>query len=176
MQRKQKQRHIPMPIQMVLTSKHLFAAPGALERAVIVLTCRYWAAECPPEGMTDTAARELAKMDGATWERVKMPLRAALDDLLPSLAREYDIQSTARKRMRDMLRANGEKGRITIMRERKERAVNANGIPNTSTSSPKRPLVTPSRKPGYVDDTAALKPTETATINRKKPVVALLRD
>src|SRR5208282_5062075 len=109
-----------MPVDVVAGSKHVQFMGGALERALWLIVCRFWLSGAVLDGFTETTAREVCKADGATWERIKAPLMAALGDILPELAMRHAVEHEKRLNMRRSLEAGQLKGRI-VMFERRQK-------------------------------------------------------
>ena len=115
-----KPKPLPMPVDVVLGSKHLAFASGPLERAVWCIACRFWLSGAVLDGFDESTACQVAKIQGAHWERLKTPLMAALGDILPELAMRHAVEHEKRLNMRRSLEAGQLKGRI-VMFERRQK-------------------------------------------------------
>jgi len=116
-----KLKPIPMPIETVLHSRHMAFASGPLERAIWTIACRFWASGAKLEALDEATACQVAKIQGAHWERLKAPVMAALADILPDLERRYAAAMVTRENVRALGRKNGEKGRQIIWQQRQAR-------------------------------------------------------
>lgn len=113
-----KVKPLPMPIEAVLDSRHLKFAPGSIYRAVITISCRFWASGGGLDGFSESTAYQISQIELGHWNRIKTPVMTALADILPMLERQHIIAQGKRDSMRAMLRGNGEKGR-RVMQERR---------------------------------------------------------
>lgn len=177
---KKKPQPLPMPIEMVLHSKHLICAAGAVHRTILTVTCHFWASGAPASGLDDATACQIAKIASGQWSAIKTPVMAALADLLPMLAREHAIRLDAKNRMTAAIRAAGEKGRATAQANRAQRAaastiiaINKNRTDqSTKTIKPEPPpLRTPQTAREYTNHAAPLKPAELAQITKQNQQV-----
>lgn len=77
---------LPMPVDLVWTSKHLAIASGSVHRAICTIAMAFWQSGAAQDGLDEATACQVAKMEHGHWNRVKKPVMAALADLLPALA------------------------------------------------------------------------------------------
>jgi hypothetical protein len=154
-----KTKPLPMPIDLVILSKHLAIAPGPVHRAIVVITCHFWAAGAPPDGMEEETARQVAKIASGHWNAIRMAVMAALADLLPALSREYAIAQARRENIRRAIADAGAKGRATAAANRKAGIIYAIGN--------KQPLATPDTATRYRNERACLTPQELAAIGKR---------
>src|SRR5208283_4856320 len=115
-----KLKPIPMPIEAVLHSRHMAFASGPLERAIWTIACRFWASGAKLGALDEATACQVAKIQGAHWERLKAPIMAALADILPELATLHATALAKRENMKRSLAAGQLKGRI-VMFERRQK-------------------------------------------------------
>lgn len=164
-----KPKPLPMPVDVVAGSKHVQFMGGALERALWLIVCRFWLSGAVLDGFTETTAREVCKADGATWERIKGPLMAALNDILPDLATRHAVEHEKRLNMRRSLEAGQLKGRI-VMFERRQKQ-------NAATVE-KSPAVhrTPKTAARYVDETNPMTPQALAALPKREAEGARMAD
>ena len=148
-----KLKPIPMPIEAVLHSRHMAFASGPLERAIWTIACRFWASGAKLGALDEATACQVAKIQGAHWERLKAPIMAALADILPDLATRYAKQYATREHFRAVLRENGARGRAIAMARHKARKEEANGKPS---SAARVALKTPQVAAKYVNPRACM--------------------
>jgi hypothetical protein len=153
-----KSKPLPMPIDLVLDSKYLKCSGGTLERAVMIVTARFWAAGCPASGLNAAEACQVAKLTPTAWNRLKNDLMAALENLLPKLAHEHAIAQAKRDAIRNAIAEGAAKGRATMAMRRHIQAFS---------SSDKKPgLVTPDTATRYVNPRAVMRPDKLAAIGK----------
>lgn len=168
-----KLKPLPMPIETVLHSKHLQCAAGPVHRAVITVSCHYWAAGAPLEGLPEETARQVARIPSGHWNAIKSTVMAALADILPELATRYAAHLATRNAMRAMLSENGKKGRAISLARRK--ALNASH-PGNNESSGRMPLKTPQIATRHVNPRACMTPQDLAALPRDSEATARFCD
>jgi hypothetical protein len=154
-----KTRPLPMPVELIILSKHLAIAPGPVHRAIVVITCHFWAAGAPPGGMEEETARQVAKIASGHWNAIRIAVMAALSDILPALAHEYAIAQKRRDNIRAAISEAGAKGRATIEARRR--------VGNLIVLDKKKPaLVTADTATRYVNKKAVITPQKLAAIGK----------
>jgi len=167
---------LPMPVELVLDSKHLKCCIGTVERAVIAITCRFWAAGCSPMPFSAVAAREVAKLDGGAWTRSEAAIMAALADLLPALARAYSITQSRKANMKFVLGKISADTRAARYQSAKPKTESKPEIKKPSHNP--MPLVTPAHaQPFKSDGRMHLSPQQLAAMGKaEKNEIARLSD
>jgi len=160
-----KPRPLPMPIELVLDSKHLKFAPGSVYRAVITITCLFWSSGGVLDGFDESIGAMIAKIPAGHWNAIKTPVMAALADLLPELSRRREIDQAKRDNMRRVLADGQAKGRAVVAFNRQKR----NDLSQDKNQSQKASVPrTPAMLPRVVNPNAATAPAGMAQIDRVK--------
>ena|SRR5271163_2629084 len=155
-----KTKPLPMPIELVLDSKYLKCSGGTLERAVMIVTARFWAAGCPASGLNAAEACQVAKLTPTAWNRLKNDLMACLDNLLPKLAHEHAVAQMRRDNIRARMRDAAARGRATIAKRRMDSTILA-------FEKKSKKLVTPDTATRYKNPRALMTPQELAEIGKR---------
>ena len=161
-----------MPVDVVANSKHVQFASGAFERSIWIVACRFWLSGASLDGFTETTAREVAKADGATWNRIKTPLMAALGDILPELATARAIAQEKRDHMARVIQTGANKGRIIAFERR--RLAKLDTVGKFADEIPDQ-LRTPQKATRHVNEAACMSPQKLAALETEH-VEARLRD
>lgn len=81
---------LPMPLHPLLTCPALISAEGRVYRAVICLAVTYWLSGCRPLPGDSSGLASLIRVPHGHVSPIKSAIDAALSELLPMLAAEYD--------------------------------------------------------------------------------------
>ena len=97
-----KSTRMPMPIELVLHHPLMAAAGNSAHTAVLELACAYWLSECRPLPPVESDLLVLGRTNSPTWLRHSAAIHAALDAILPALARarEAELARIAERRQR----------------------------------------------------------------------------
>jgi hypothetical protein len=154
-----KTKPLPMPVELVLNSRHVKCCGGTLERGVAIVAMRFWAAGCPASGLNAAEACQIAKFTPTAWNRLRIDFMAALAEVLPALSREYAIAQAKRDAIRARIAEGAAKGRAVLAQRRHECRI---------ASFDKKPkLVTPDTAERYENPRAVMTPQELAAIGKK---------
>ena len=152
-----------MPVDLVLDNRHLKFVPGTVERAVITIAVHFWIAGAKMESVNEVAMYSAARLNASQWKLIRSYATAALDEILPRLAREHAATVAQKAAFREIVGRNGEKGRIVSMQRRMGIGAAASKMDAPSEASriavqggvvadhlgiPRTPLKTPQRNPG----------------------------
>lgn len=163
---------LPMPLEPVLHSKHMQFAAGSVYRAILAVSCAFWAGGACLDGFNDAKAAQISRMPVGAWNAIKSPVMSALADILPELATRHAMAQATRDNMRRSIAAAQTKGRMVMFERRQAR--------KAATEENKQPepvrLKTPHKAARYVNESACMAPHELAALPRTTANNALLLD
>jgi hypothetical protein len=164
-----------MPLEIVLNSKALIFCSGTVERAIWLIACRFWASGASLDGFDELTARNLAKLEGAAWDRSKVPVMAGLNEILPALARAREIAIAKKANMKFVLGKISADTRAARYQSAKPKTESKPEIKKPSHNP--IPLVTPAHARAFDNGgKTMLTPQQLAAISSKTDEVARLVD
>ena len=164
-----KTKPLPMPLEPVLHSKHMQFAAGSVYRAVLTVSCAFWAGGACLDGFNDAKAAQISRMPVGAWNAVKSPVMSALADILPELATRHVAAQASRDHMSRVVRENGQKGRLIMWQRHQARKTERD-------AEKPAPLKTPHKAARYVNESACMPPHELASIASRPTDTARLLD
>jgi len=158
-----------MPLEPVLHSKHMQFAAGSVYRAILAVSCAFWAGGACLDGFNDAKAAQISRMPVGAWNAIKSPVMSALADILPELATLHATALAKRENMKRSLAAGQLKGRIVMFeRRQKQKAATEQKI--------NLPVRTPKTARRYVNESACMTPQALAALSTANEVAARFFD
>lgn len=158
---------LPMPVELVLHSKHLAIAPGSVHRAICSICMLVWSSGNPPPAIDESTAQQIAKIPGGHWSAIKAPVMAALADILPELSAAH-VDAAFRKAHVKAFFANAGRNNAGNLKSSQKKQLSTKPENKNPASIPPL-LVTPRHARLFQNDGRTLQsPQELAVIGKVK--------
>jgi hypothetical protein len=132
----------PMPIEGLIDHPKAIALPAAGKGMLFQLVAHFWLTECQPLPATDGALFAIARAHRPTWSEHRVAIKAVLADVLPQLAKAFNLY----QHRRSVLLAVGTKGHSAA---RLKALAKANAQRNQLPNMPALPAITQANRAAH---------------------------